>query len=58
MLQVFSVFMDALVEVIVIHRHELKDWLYTLLTRLLTKCGSDMLASVASKVYRSLDVTR
>ena len=54
-MQVFSVFMDTLVEVITIHKHMLHDWLPTLLTKMLTKCGGDMMASVAAKAQRTLD---
>lgn len=47
--------MDALVEVISIHKHLLHEWLPTLITKILIKCGGDMVASVAAKVQRTLD---
>ena len=54
-LQVFSIFMDTLVEVITIHKHMMHDWLYILITKMLVKCGGEMLASVATKTSRTLD---
>lgn len=54
-LQVFSIFMDTLVEVISIHKHMMHDWLYVLITKMLVKCGGEMLASVATKTSRTLD---
>lgn len=55
LLQVFSIFMDTLVEVISIHKHMLHDWLYVLISKMLIKCGGEMLASVAAKTQRTLD---
>jgi CLIP-associating protein 1/2 len=42
----------------VIHKADLNEWLFILLTRLLCKLGADLLASVHSKVVRVLDVVR
>ncbi|XP_067933502.1 CLIP-associating protein 1-A-like [Watersipora subatra] len=53
--KVFSIFMDTLVEIICIHKHMLHDWLYILLSKMMVKCGGEMLASVASKTLRTLD---
>ena len=42
----------------VIHKADLNEWLFILLTRLIHKLGSELLASVHSKVVRVLDVVR
>ena len=42
----------------VIHKADLNEWLFILLTRLLCKLGGDLLASIHSKVVRVLDVVR
>ena len=47
--------MDTLVEIIAIHKHMLHDWLYILISKMLVKCGGEMLASVASKTLKTLD---
>ena len=56
--KVFSVFLDSLVQLVLVHHNDMSDWLYVLLTRLLTKTGADMLGSVHAKVQRALDVVR
>lgn len=56
--QVFSMFLETLVDFITLHREELQDWLFILLTQLLKKMGADLLGSVQAKVQRALDVTR
>ncbi|XP_051529350.1 CLIP-associating protein 1-like [Myxocyprinus asiaticus] len=56
--RVFSMFLETLVDFITIHREELQDWLFVLLTQLLKKMGADLLGSVQAKVQRALDVTR
>lgn len=56
--QVFSMFLETLVDFIVLHRDDLQDWLFVLLTQLLKKLGADLLGSVQAKVQRALDVTR
>lgn len=56
--KVFSVFMETLVDLVMIHHEDLIDWLYILLTRLLNKTGADLLASVQAKVQRALEVVR
>ena len=53
-----TVFMDALADFVPAYRAQLSGWLYVLLTRLLTKCGSDALASVQSRVRRCLLIVR
>lgn len=56
--QVFSMFLETLVDFIVLHRDDLQDWLFVLLTQLLKKMGADLLGSVQAKVQKALDVTR
>ncbi|XP_051957258.1 CLIP-associating protein 1-B-like [Xyrauchen texanus] len=56
--RVFSMFLETLVDFIMIHREELQDWLFVLLTQLLKKMGAELLGSVQAKVQRALDVTR
>ena len=57
-LQVFSMFLETLVDFILVHKEDLQDWLFVLLTQLLKKMGADLLGSVQAKVQRALDVTR
>nr|XP_023668217.1 CLIP-associating protein 2-like [Paramormyrops kingsleyae] len=56
--RVFSMFLETLVDFILVHKEELHDWLFVLLTQLLKKMGADLLGSVQAKVQRALDVTR
>ncbi|XP_052425487.1 CLIP-associating protein 1-B [Carassius gibelio] len=56
--RVFSMFLETLVDFITLHRDDLQDWLFVLLTQLLKKMGADLLGSVQAKVQRALDVTR
>ncbi|XP_075995723.1 CLIP-associating protein 2 isoform X2 [Genypterus blacodes] len=56
--KVFSMFLETLVDFILVHKDDLHDWLGPLLTRLLKKMGADLLGSVQAKVQRALDVTR
>ncbi|XP_061745705.1 CLIP-associating protein 1-like isoform X6 [Nerophis ophidion] len=55
--KVFSMFLETLVDFIVVHREDLLDWLFVLLTQLLKKMGADLLGSVQAKVQKALDVT-
>ncbi|XP_077566602.1 CLIP-associating protein 1-B-like [Stigmatopora nigra] len=55
--RVFSMFLETLVDFIVLHREDLHDWLFILLTQLLKKMGADLLGSVQAKVQKALDVT-
>ena len=57
-LQVLSLFLDTLVDLVVVHSRELLSQLYMLLTRLLNKTGTDMLGSVQNKVQKALDAIR
>ncbi|KAM4538728.1 CLIP-associating protein 2 isoform 20-T20 [Odontesthes bonariensis] len=56
--KVFSMFLETLVDFIQVHKEDLQDWLFVLLTQLLKKMGADLLGSVQAKVQRALDVTR
>eukprot|EP00062_Callorhinchus_milii_P011449 gi/632957419/ref/XP_007894471.1/ PREDICTED: CLIP-associating protein 1 isoform X1 [Callorhinchus milii] len=56
--RVFSMFLETLVDFIIIHKEDLQDWLFVLLTQLLKKMGADLLGSVQAKVQKALDVTR
>ncbi|XP_027143232.1 CLIP-associating protein 2 isoform X7 [Larimichthys crocea] len=56
--RVFSMFLETLVDFILVHKEDLQDWLFVLLTQLLKKMGADLLGSVQAKVQRALDITR
>ncbi|XP_032717230.1 CLIP-associating protein 2 isoform X14 [Lontra canadensis] len=56
--RVFSMFLETLVDFIQVHKDDLQDWLFVLLTQLLKKMGADLLGSVQAKVQKALDVTR
>ncbi|XP_037401460.1 CLIP-associating protein 1-B isoform X12 [Pygocentrus nattereri] len=56
--RVFSMFLETLVDFITLHRDDLQDWLFVLLTQLLKKMGADLLGSVQAKVQKALDITR
>nr|XP_046219213.1 CLIP-associating protein 1a isoform X16 [Oncorhynchus gorbuscha] len=56
--RVFSMFLETLVDFILVHREDLQDWLFVLLTQLLKKMGADLLGSVQAKVQKALDITR
>uniref|UniRef100_A0A672MP44 CLIP-associating protein 1-like n=1 Tax=Sinocyclocheilus grahami TaxID=75366 RepID=A0A672MP44_SINGR len=53
-----GMFLETLVDFITVHREDLQDWLFVLLTQLLKKMGADLLGSVQAKVQKALDVTR
>ncbi|CAB3237351.1 unnamed protein product [Arctia plantaginis] len=54
--KVFSLLLDAVCELLLVHWQQLKDWLYQLMFRLLMKLGTDILGSVQSKIMKTLDV--
>ncbi|KAK3607614.1 hypothetical protein CHS0354_034665 [Potamilus streckersoni] len=56
--KVFSIYLETLVDLITLHKGDLNDWLYVLLSRLLNKLGSEILGSVHAKVQRTLDCVR
>ncbi|XP_053571771.1 CLIP-associating protein 2-like [Bombina bombina] len=56
--KVFSMFLETLVDFVQVHKEDLQDWLFVLLTQLLKKMGADLLGSVNAKVQKALDITR
>ncbi|XP_066597244.1 CLIP-associating protein isoform X3 [Prorops nasuta] len=56
--KVFSLFLDTLSELITTHNEDLGDWLYVLCAKLLNKLGTDLLGSIQTKVYKTLDIVR
>ncbi|KAM4558876.1 CLIP-associating protein 1a isoform 4-T4 [Odontesthes bonariensis] len=56
--KVFSMFLETLVDFVTVHKEDLQDWLFVLLTQLLKKMGADLLGSVQAKVQKALDITR
>ncbi|XP_041724624.2 CLIP-associating protein 1-B isoform X13 [Coregonus clupeaformis] len=56
--KVFSMFLETLLDFILVHKEDLQDWLFVLLTQLLKKMGADLLGSVQAKVQKALDITR
>ncbi len=56
--KVFTLFLDTLNEFIRTYKRDLKEWLYVLLTRLLTKLGSESLSSIYQKLCICLEATR
>uniref|UniRef100_A0A3P8WG89 Cytoplasmic linker associated protein 2 n=1 Tax=Cynoglossus semilaevis TaxID=244447 RepID=A0A3P8WG89_CYNSE len=56
--KVFSMFLETLVDFILVHKEDPHDWLFAPLTQLLKKMGADLLGSVQAKVQKALDVTR
>ena len=54
----FSLFLDTLHDFISVHKLDLGSWLYTLLTRLLTKQSVDLLPSVQAKLERCFALIR
>lgn len=58
LLKVLSLFLDVLNDFIRTYKRDLKEWLYVLLTRLLTKLGSESLSAVYHKLCVCLEATR
>lgn len=58
LLQVFSLFLDALTILIEIHKDDMHENLYFLMSRLLNKLGADLLGSVQAKTLKTLDLVR
>ncbi|XP_055690824.1 CLIP-associating protein isoform X2 [Lutzomyia longipalpis] len=54
--KVYSLFLDALNEVILAHSSDLHDWLFILLTRLFLKLGTELLCSMQGKIWKTLDL--
>ncbi|XP_059479031.1 CLIP-associating protein 1-A isoform X7 [Neocloeon triangulifer] len=49
--KVFSLFLDAVNDLITSHNNDLHDWLYILMTRLFNKLGTDLLNSTHKKIH-------
>jgi CLIP-associating protein 1/2 len=56
--KVFSLYLDVLNEFVRQYKRDLNDWLYMLLTRLLTKLGGETLPSVYQKLCKCLEAVR
>ena len=56
--KVFTLFLDALTDFIRTYKRDLKEWLYVLLTRLLSKIGGESSPSIYHKLCSCLEVTR
>lgn len=54
--KVYSLFLDAVNELILSHSNDLHDWLFILLTRLFNKLGTDLLASMYGKIWKTLQI--
>lgn len=53
-IKVYSLFLDTVNELILSHCQDLHDWLFILLTRLFNKLGTDLLASMHGKIWKTL----
>lgn len=56
--KVFTLFLEALGELIHVHHLDLHSWLYVLLTRLFMKTGTDLLSSLQTKIQKILSIIR
>ncbi|XP_075548307.1 CLIP-associating protein isoform X2 [Dermacentor variabilis] len=56
--KVFTLFLEALGELIHVHSADLHSWLYVLLTRLFIKTGTDLLSSLQTKIQKILSIIR
>lgn len=56
--KVFSLFLDALTVLIEIHKDDMHENLYFLMSRLLNKLGGDLLGSIQAKTLKTLDLVR
>lgn len=54
--KVYSLFLDTVNELILTHSDWLHDWLFILLTRLFNKLGTDLLASMYNKIWKTLQL--
>ncbi|XP_014095622.1 CLIP-associating protein [Bactrocera oleae] len=54
--KVYSLFLDAVTELILAHANDLQDWLFVLLTRLFNKLGTELLNSMHIKIGKTLQV--
>lgn len=54
--KVYSLFLDAVNELILVHSGELNVWLFVLLTRLFHKLGTELLGSMYTKIWKTLQL--
>lgn len=54
--KVYALFLDTLNELILAHSEQMNDWLFILLVRLFSKLGTDLLVSMSTKIWRTLDL--
>lgn len=54
--KVYSLFLDTVTELILVHAPELHEWLFILLTRLFNKLGTELLNSMHAKIWKTLVV--
>lgn len=54
--KVYALFLDTLNELILAHSDEMHDWLFILLVRLFSKLGTDLLVSMAAKIWKTLEL--
>lgn len=55
-IKVYSLFLDAVNELILTQSQDLHDWLFILLTRLFNKLGTDLLNSMNAKIWKTLSL--
>lgn len=55
-IKVYALFLDTVNELILAHSQDLHDWLFILLTRLFNKLGTDLLASMHAKIWKTLQL--
>lgn len=55
-IKVYSLFLDTVNELILSHSQDLYDWLFILLTRMFNKLGTDLLASMNTKIWKTLQL--
>lgn len=54
--KVYALFLDTVTELILSHAADLHDWLFILLTRLFNKLGAELLGSMHTKIWKTLQV--
>lgn len=54
--KVYALFLDTVNELIILHSNELHDWLFILLTRLFNKLGAELLGSMHTKIWKTLEL--
>ncbi len=55
-IKVYSLFLDTVNELILAHSNDLHDWLFILITRLFNKLGTDLLGSMNTKIWKTLQL--